>query len=366
MIVYYDESILSYVSSIRKHFGLESSYPSNSKFDKVIQEKNPKKIFLCLIDGMGANLVNRKLAEDSFLRRNMLYKTTTVFPPTTTAATTSIRNGKAPNENAWLGWCQYFKEENRIIIPFLGIDFYDNDVKLGRDFALKQNPITSTENELNARGIKARALNPNFDEDGCDDFNNMVNRLIDYSNNDEYQYIYAYWDKYDSFCHDHGPSHPICDAYLNYIDKELEYLSKNIADDTMLVIVADHGQIDVTGYYNFYKSKYEKYFVRKPSLEGRAQAFYIKDSLKDEFEIEFKKEFEDTFILLSHDQVLKTHLFGDLENNERFEEFIGDFIAIAKTGLCFKYDEDGSTKMKGHHAGMVEDELMIPVVVYQR
>ena len=49
MIVYYEESILSYVASIRKHFGLKSSYNSNTEFDKIIQEKNPRNIFLVLV-----------------------------------------------------------------------------------------------------------------------------------------------------------------------------------------------------------------------------------------------------------------------------------------------------------------------------
>jgi len=365
MIVYYDESILSYIASIRRYFGLSSDYEPNQKFSTLINTKKPKKIFLMLVDGMGANLINKKLPEDAFLRKNMVYKTTTVFPPTTTAATTSIRNGKAPNKNGWLGWIQYIKEVDDHIIPFFGKGFY-NDIDYGKKLMYKVAPVSFTEDELNKVGINSRILFPTFEEDGCEDFDTMCTRLINYSNNDEYEYIYAYWDKYDTYMHKYGPSSKICDAYLEHINYEIENLANNLKDDTMLVVVADHGQIDVKEEYNFFASKYEKYFERRPTLEPRAMGFYIKDGMQDEFEKEFKNEFEDRFVLLNHEQILDTHLFGDKNNHNRFEEFIGDFIAIGKANTVLAYKEKPIPVMGGQHAGMLEDELMIPIIVYQK
>ena len=365
MFVYYDESILSYIASIRRYYGLSSSYEANKKFSNLINDKKPKKIFLMLVDGMGANLITKKLSEDSFLRKNMMFKTTTVFPSTTTAATTAIRNGKAPCENSWLGWIQYIKEIDDFIIPFYGAGFY-NDKKYGNNLMYKIAPVASIEEELNKIGVSARKLFPSFEEDGCEDFDTMCQRLADYSHTNEYEFIYAYWDKYDSYMHKHGPSSKICDSYLKHINYEIENLANNLSDDTMLVVVADHGQIDVKEEYNICGSKYEKYLRMKPSLEPRAMAFYIKDGMYDEFEKEFKNEFEDRFILLSHQQVLDTHLFGDKENHPRFEEFIGDFIAIGKASTVLCYKEEYSTLMKGQHAGVCDDEIYIPVIVYNK
>ena len=90
MIVQYDESILSYVASIREYFGLSSSFAPNRELSKRIREEKPKRIYLILIDAMGANLIKRKLSSEAFLNRNMMTDTSTVFPPTTTAATTAI------------------------------------------------------------------------------------------------------------------------------------------------------------------------------------------------------------------------------------------------------------------------------------
>jgi len=364
MIVYYDESILSYIASIRNYLGLDSSYKSNSKFDAYIKERKPTDFILFLIDGMGANLIEQKLPEDSFLRKNMFKKVQTVFPPTTTAATTSIRNGKAPNENAWLAWSQTVKEVNDVVVPFLGCSYYGDESYGGRGFFESVIPVTSTESDLNNIGKNARKLFPSFEEDGCEDIDNMCNRLIGYSKDKQYDYIYAYWDKYDTYCHEYGPSSKVCDSYLLHINYQLERLANNLSDGTMLVIVADHGQVDINRVDNLYGSKYEKYFYQKPDLETRCIGLYIKDEYKEEFEKVFMEDYEEEYILLNHPQVLDTHLFGDLDNHPRFEGFVADYVAIAKKHMSFSYDSNNSFKLKGHHAGMHLDELMIPVITY--
>ncbi|MBQ1379489.1 MAG: hypothetical protein IIY76_05690, partial [Erysipelotrichaceae bacterium] len=85
MFLNYEGSVLSYVASIRRYFGLASSYSSDPSLSDILDRQRPEKVFVLLVDGMGANLIKRKLAADSFLNRNLLAKTNTVFPSTTTA-----------------------------------------------------------------------------------------------------------------------------------------------------------------------------------------------------------------------------------------------------------------------------------------
>lgn len=364
MFVYYDESILTHVASIRGYFGLSSSYKENKKLSEYLKRNNPKKIYLLLIDGLGVNLINKKLSEDSFLRKHLFDSTSTVFPATTTAATTSIRNGKAPNENGWLGWSQYLKEVDDIIIPFRSRSFYD-DKEYENCIFNKCVPVLTTEQELNKKGISATTVFPLFDEDGVEDFDELCNRLIYYSNCKDYKYIYAYWDKYDTYMHEYGPSSKICDSYLEHINYEIENLCDNLSPDTMLIVVADHGQVDIKRNYNLCGSEYDKYFSKKPHLEPRAMNFFIKKDLREEFEKKFKEEFSKEFVLLSHDQILETKLFGNNKNHPRFEEFVGDYIAIATSDMTLAYRANkNKVYFKGQHAGICEDELMIPVITF--
>lgn len=315
-----------------------------------------------LIDGMGANQIRNKLPKDAFLNKHLLARTSTVFPATTTAATTAIRNGKAPNENAWLGWSQYLKEIDDIIIPFRSIGYY-NDIRYEEDIFEHYVPITRTVSELKKIGIKSRILFPSFMEDGCEDFDEMCLRLAEYSKEDDYRYIYAYWDKYDTYMHRYGPSSAICDSYLEHINYEIEELYNNLGEGTMLVVTADHGQVDIRRFYNLCYSPFDKFFYRRPCLEQRAMAFYIHKGMEKEFEKQFKKAFENDYILLSRDQVLRSRLFGDHKNHPRFEEFIGDYLGIAKSDMVLIYRERDDRYYKGQHAGICDDEMIVPVVV---
>lgn len=365
MIVDYEESILSHVSALRAYYGLDSSCRPDRKLMALLEEKRPQKIFLILIDAMGSKLIERKLPEESFLRRNMSWTATTVFPTTTTAATVSIQNGRTPAENGWLGWSQYLREVDDIVVPFLSKAYYGGKPYEPGIFS-RYVPVANTVTELDEKGIKARILNPSFDPDGCESLEEMCERLKDYSHTDEYSYIYAYWDRYDSLMHMNGPDAGICDDYLKQIDKTLEKLSEEIAEDTLLVITADHGQIQVEREYDLYNSKYKKYFSRRPSLECRAMSLCINKGMEEEFEKEFKNDFEDDYILLSYDQVRTLKIYGDGPEHPRLKEFVGDYLAIAKGHMSFRYREYYRENIPGDHAGMCEDELMIPIITYMK
>lgn len=366
MFVHYEESILSSIAALRSYYGLASSYEDEVRFKEILNNKKPKKVFLMLVDGMGANLVSRKLDKDAFVNKYMIYKTQTVFPPTTTAATTAILNGKAPCENAWLGWSMYFKEVDDEVIPFFGKGLYSG-IDYGKDFVKKLLPVTEIVDELNKKGIKAYNLYPSWRRNGCDSFKEMCERLLSYSNSDEYDFIYAYWDKYDSLMHKVGPSALEADQCLLDINDNLEKLKDGLNEDTMLIVIADHGQVDIHRDYNLANSEYKEYFAHRPTVEPRAMAFYIKEDKREIFRTKFINEFEDDYVLLSQKEVLDTKLFGDKANHPRLIEFIGDYLAIAKSDLCLSYKEEGeSFKFKGQHAGMCEDELLIPFIVYMK
>ena len=366
MVVNYEDGILSSIAALRAYYGLSSSFEPDERLAKVLAEKKPEKIFLMLVDAMGANLIKKKLPADAFVNRNMLYKTETVFPPTTTAATTAILNGKAPNENAWLGWAMYFKEIDDTVIPFWNEGKYSGKQYPG--FVEKAIPVTRMEKELNESGRCAKTLNPGFTEKDPHSLEEMIDRMIAISKDQETDFVYAYWDKYDSQMHKTGPDSEEADQMLQYINGELERLAEGIAEKTMLIIVADHGQVQIHREVNIRKTPLNRYLLHEPSVEPRAMAFHVREEDREAFAKEFKEMFEKDYVLLDHKQILETKLFGTKENHPRFEEFIGDFLAIAKSDLCLDYDYEDHEGLRfhGQHAGMCADEVYIPVIVYQK
>ena len=61
------------------------------------------------------------------------------------------------------------------------------------------------------------------------------------------------------------------------------------------------------------------------------------------------------------DEVIKSKLFGDGEENEIFRDSLGDYLAIAKSNKALIYGE--MTPYKSHYAGYTDDEVMVPLVL---
>ena len=364
MFIFYDESILSYVSSIRDYLGLESSYNPNQKFKELLYKEKPNKLFLILIDGMGANLIEKYLDKGSFLRLNMLYKVQTVFPTTTTAALTSIQNGKAPNENGWLAWIQYLKDIDEFIVPFQNKGYY-NEKPYGDNFFINKMPVKTTADDLKEKGIKAGSIFPDYSKKEHYSINEFVTAILESDKNEDNKYTFCYFDGYDSLMHKKGPSCKESIDLLKEIDKEIKRLSNDISNDSMFVVVADHGQIDVEETIILKNSEFDKYLKRYTYFDPRAVGFDIKDDLKEEFEKEFLNKYEDDYVLLNKKQIISTRLFGYNKSHPKFEEMLPDYIAIGKTKKIM-YTTDPPHPFLGHHTGIHDDEVYVPVIVYKK
>ena len=118
---YNKNNLINLSNSILQHFGVTPFHETIPEVDKLLKEH--KKVVAVLFDGMGQNIVRKHLKENSFIRSHYVTTINSTFPPTTAAATTSFLTGKYPIETGWLGWNTYFKDFDRNIILFRGVDF---------------------------------------------------------------------------------------------------------------------------------------------------------------------------------------------------------------------------------------------------
>ena len=118
----YNECLTNLSCSIRKYYGLDYKHNTLDYIDKLLEKKSPENIVLILFDGMGSKILDRVLDNDSFLIQNKYKDITSVFPTTTTAATTSVLTGLDPVEHGWLGWNMYIKPIDKTITLFLNVE----------------------------------------------------------------------------------------------------------------------------------------------------------------------------------------------------------------------------------------------------
>ncbi len=301
----YNECLTNLACSIQKYFGLSIKHNSIEYIDNLLNEKQPKNIIVLLFDGMGSRILDRTLDKDSFFIRNKVKEISTVFPATTTVATMSIRN----------------TQHNAIeLFPF-GENKYNNLEEM----------LEIIEEECNKEGKR---------------------------------YIYAYDTEPDHTMHDFGPDDDEVRKLIKIRNNKVKQLCEKL-NDSIIIIIADHGHKEVEHIYLKNYPKIMEMLDRTTSLEQRAVSFKIKKEYKKQFVKEFNKNFDKDFKLYCSQEIVRSHLFGYGDENELFRDAIGDFIAIAEdSNKCII--TDGDEVLKSQHAGYSDDEIYVPLIVIDR
>lgn len=346
-------------AALRKYYGLETEWDVDEAVLEWLKRGSFRCLAVLLIDAMGISILNRYAEPDGFFRKNMKKQIMTVFPPTTTAATTSFLTGRYPKQNAWLGWHQYFREADDNIILFLNRGQYSG-IDYG-SFSDKHLPVKRIYDELNDAGVPAETVWPVWGtHNPCSSFRDLCEKTLDAVSDPDIRFVYAYWDVLDDFMHKNGPSDPLTKDMVRMLESETEKLAEHLPADCGLLVTADHSQIDVSHYDLGADEELCACFRHKPALEGRACALYIRDGMHDQFEKLFRDRFTDSFELYTHEEVNRLNIFGQGNAHERFEEFTGDYLAVAIGDMQL----DGKGKnMKGNHAGGLEEEALIPLIL---
>lgn len=356
----YKECLTNLACSIRKYFGLENKHNTLEYIDKILEDYNPKNVVVILFDGMGSRILDRTLDENSFFRKNKLKDITSVFPATTTAATTSIRTGLNPIEHGWLGWNTYIAPIDKTITLFLNTEKGKKEV-CEEFFKVKDKLVLSTiKSEINHNTeYKSVELFP-FGENKYNDLDDMINKILEESKKEGKRYIYAYDDEPDGTMHEIGNDKKEVIELIKERNKKVSELCEKL-EDSVVIVVADHGHLNVepiflTDYPDIYSL-----LERTTSLEQRAVSFKIKEENKELFEELFNKYFGEFFKLYKKQDIIDSKLFGDGEENEIFDLALGDYIAIAEnSNKCLLVE--GDELLKSQHAGYTDDEIYVPLI----
>ncbi len=356
----YESGLLQVSAAIQNYYGIDTGYRADETVKAWLDDHGFRCVIVLLVDAMGSYILNKLLERDTFLHQYKAKSMMSVFPPTTTAATTSLLTGKSPAENGWLGWNQYFEELDDHVILFLEQSYYGKEKYPG--FVQKSLPVTWIMDKLRAKGIHAESVWPSFGkENPCETFSEVCEKTKQLSMEQDVRFIYAYWDGFDDLMHINGTEAPVVYETLRHIDDEITHLAYQLREDTGLLILADHGMVDMAAYDLAKDKELCALFRHKPALEPRATAFYIREEKLSRFEALFHERFGNAFELLRQQDVIQQRVFGPGIMERHLAEFTGDYLAVANTPLSFTY---GKKAMKAHHAGGMEEELMIPLILY--
>lgn len=362
----YTDSILNVTGSLLQHYGVPTKTPSIPLLDAELK-KNPRNIVLWLVDGMGTSTLNRLAGTNRRIFSDKKKDITSVFPPTTTAATTSVITGLPPVSTGWIGWSQYFSEEKKTVILYTDTNFYDENDVIGHPVAGTAIPVELIYSLIRKAdpAVQTAEVFPAFRVPENNTPDKLVSAVLRNLEGPGKHFVYAYWEKLDTVEHEFGPSSPEALSMMDLVAQAYEHLCANIPDGTLVIVIADHGQTDVLPIpLREYPDVWET-FEHEPSVDSRAAAFFIRPDRKVDFETRFREHFRDQYLLVPTDEWIKTGIFGPGKVHPRFRGFLGDYMAVAIDRYYFLL-VPGVPPMKGHHAGLLEEEMIVPLILHRK
>ncbi len=373
----YHESILNTMSTIMNHYGLQTDYQELPILKEALN-KHYKNIVLMVFDGMGVEMLKRNLKADDLLNREIKQHLTSVFPSTTTAAMTAYYAGKSPNEHGWLGWSLYFKEYGRCIDTFINTDSYSGEVidapHAGYTLMPYRHVLDQIEDKT-AKTVRTYMIEPayikyraNNTKIGVESAQQLVEEVRKLCEEEGSKFIFSYWPDPDKTMHSMGCYSSETVEKIQEINTLLNKLYQQ-STDTLFIISADHGLIDVekTTWLNDYPTLTEC-FLMPPSIEKRAVSFFIKPEYKNQFKEQFNHLFKNEFILLTKEEAFEKNIFGLGVSHAKALDFVGDFLACAIGTKVMGYQtmtQHKKFEFSATHAGLTEEEMIVPLIILE-
>ncbi|MBQ8425040.1 MAG: alkaline phosphatase family protein, partial [Clostridia bacterium] len=349
-------------STLAEFLGVENKNTTLPILKQELDKEYKNVVFICF-DGLGIYPLRQNLEEyDLFVRetKQVLYST---FPSTTTNATTSLLTNTFPLEHGWFGWSLHFKNINR------NIDIYThNDSWTGQKVDMSKVELKRPQYYFDKESSGEYEINTVFppyvvveNKDRNNVYSNnkdFFDKIIKVCKKSGKQFCYAYNQEPDHTMHDCGVTCEESKKLIKLLQDGVQRLIEE-TEDTLFIITADHGQIDVTGYVEFYKDKKLLDMLKiYPYLDSRAPAFIVKEGKEKEFEKYFSSKYGKDFLLYKSDYLVDNGYFGTIGDKR---EYLGDYIAIGYTynqGLL----TEKSHRFKGHHTSLTE-EMEVPLIL---
>lgn len=321
--------------------------------------------------------------------RGLLAPLTSITPSTTSAALTTLWTGRAPGEHGIVGYELFLKEYGIVVntIQHKPIVYSGDAGSLERagfqpEHALS---VSTLGTHLAGHGVRSFAFQPAaIARSGlsrmlmkdcvtvpfitASDLWVSMRRRIE-AQPAERMYLWAYWGEVDTLGHFYGPDDERIQAELAaFGDALLELLIRRLdpalAGETLLVVTADHGQIQ-TEPDPHYDLRNHAGLTRRlhllPTGEHRLAYLYIRPGQTEAVREYIQRTWPHQFCLIDPPYAVDAGLFGEGDRHPRLLERLGDLAAAARGGAYFWW-ADRENNLFGRHGGLSEDEMLVPLL----
>ena len=371
--------------------GLGSAVPLRQELLNPFGEV--RRVILVLVDALALHRLQRWMADgsapvwDTLADGGLLAPLTSIVPSTTSAALTSLWTGRSTAEHGIAGYELWLKEYGVVTNMILHSPIsYRNDVgslvKAGfKPETYLNMPMLGT--HLAAHGVKSYALQDQsiiksglsqmfFKDVDVRGFNTYADLWVNLRHlvekqPAERQYIWVYTGEVDHFGHFYGPDDERTAAEFTQFSAAFEQLFLNRLSPaarrgTLLVLTADHGQVD-THPDNHYELRSHPGLAERlhilPTGENRLIYLFHRPDQGQALRAYMERAWPGQYAFLEPAQAVQAGLFGPGQPHPRLLDRLGDLVAAAR-GSAYLWWADRDNQMAGRHGGLTSEEMLVP------
>ena len=350
-----------------------------------------ERVVVILLDAMGQNLIDDHPQIQEMGKRAAVKETiTSVFPSTTVNAISSIWTGHAPGQHGLVGLRLLDPDLNAVnmMINLHPLYLRQRDAMLQAGF--------EPETYLAVPGIAeqfAAAGVPTIDLKGRDIVHSALSRMHGRGVEEKFGIIsfpemiwqiknqleqrsgplvtISYWPHIDMLSHVYGPDHPAVKLEMISCWRELQQtlldgLSQADRKNTVVLLIADHGQVRLTPDKHIRLSDYPE-IHRRLILNGaggnRIPYWYIQQGEAETVGKLVNEQMGDRVIAMTRQEMMDSGWYGEPPFMDMFSKRLGDLNLLMEDGLLMidpSNDNIARFLRAGSHGALSADEMLVP------
>lgn len=358
-------SVLPSVASrlgVRRHVGRD-----------VFGMPEARRAVVVLVDGLGHDLLLRRGGHAPFLRERLdgAHRVPCGFPTTTATSMGSFGTGLPPGGHGLVGMQVLDPEADRLVNELSWED--------GPDPQAWQPHETVFEAAVNA-GVEVTMVGPHYFEGsgltmaalrgarfaGAKALDDRVTAAVTAVRAAPRALVYLYWGDVDKIGHVHGCESWQWGEQVEAVDAAIASLVAQVPDDTLVVVTADHGMVDIP-----HSDRID--LINEPALmagvrhlggEPRCTQLYTLDGAIDDVEQTWRERVGARARLLRREQLVEEGWLGPVE--QRVTGRIGDLVVVTSGSFAIVHSglmRPEFVRLLGQHGSTSDAELAVPVIV---
>ncbi|MHA7276194.1 alkaline phosphatase family protein [Arthrobacter sp. HLT1-21] len=338
------------------------------------------RVCVVVVDGLGSTLLKKRGGHAPFLRQHLDSSRTlgSAFPSTTAASLGSLGTGLAPGKHGLVGYDVLDPDQNKVVNMLGGWDAGVDPLRWQPypsvfEQAAGQVPVVTVSLPKFANSAMTRAALRGSSYVAAGTLQARVRAAYEQLAASERSLVYLYLNEMDKAGHRYGCGSAEWGNQLEDVDAAVKTLASRVPSDTLLILTADHGMVDVDEAH-----RYD--FSTEPALidgvahtagEPRMLHLYLEPDFSVQGRERLLKAWQGAYgqfaWIFTRDQAVAAGLFGQVD--QRVLPRIGDLMVAAREPIAL-YDRRRTSasamEVIGQHGSLTRAERDVPLLTLNR